>query len=175
MMTLPTVLSLYSIWKFLADSCVTLPPKSSWYTWLAAFHIGLLLRSTSFFLDRLPPPLAFTGGGAVASSDDSRDLLLAGNSNRLRRLGVLKSRFLGRNGLRKSGVEDGDGADAAWCFGAAGGVSRHDGAAAVAAQFLFASEGDGIGRVGREHTTAFLSPSSSAVHPSCFASLPSPD
>ena len=36
-----------SIWKFFADSCVTLPPKSSWYTWLLSFHIGALLCITN--------------------------------------------------------------------------------------------------------------------------------
>ena len=89
----------------MADSCVTLPPKSSWYTWLAAFHMGLLLCSTSFFLGRPRRPLAFTGGGASRSAL-SRDLLLAGNSNFLLRLGVLKRRFRGRKGLRKVGVEE---------------------------------------------------------------------
>lgn len=36
-----------SIWKFFADSCVTRPPKSNWYTWLFSFHIGALLCMTN--------------------------------------------------------------------------------------------------------------------------------
>lgn len=55
-----TWVSLYSIWKFLADSRVTLPPKSNWYTWLVSFHMGDLFRKTS--LRRF---LTFTGGGAL--------------------------------------------------------------------------------------------------------------
>ena len=58
-------------------------------------------------------------------------LLLAGNSNFLLRLGVLKRRFRGRKGLRKSGVEaeaaaeERAGCGEGWprCRGAAGGVS----------------------------------------------------
>lgn len=42
-----TCLPLNSIWKFLALSWVTLPPKSSWYTWLDSFHMGALLCITS--------------------------------------------------------------------------------------------------------------------------------
>lgn len=36
-----------SIWKFLADSWVTRPPKSSWYTWLPSFQSGALLCITN--------------------------------------------------------------------------------------------------------------------------------
>ena len=61
----------------------------------------------------------------------SASLLLAGNSNFLLRLGVLKRRFRGRKGLRKSGVEalaaaeERAGCGEGWprCRGAAGGVS----------------------------------------------------
>lgn len=56
---------LNSIWKFFALSWVTLPPKSSWYTWLDSFHIGALLCITSsrltdsdLWLDD-PPPFCF--------------------------------------------------------------------------------------------------------------------
>ena len=42
-----TCLPRCSIWKFLADSCVTLPPKSSWYTWLPSFQSGALLCITN--------------------------------------------------------------------------------------------------------------------------------
>ena len=38
----------YWIWKFLADSCVTRPPKSSWYTWLDSFHSGAMLCMMSW-------------------------------------------------------------------------------------------------------------------------------
>lgn len=41
-----TCLPLNSIWKFFADSCVTRPPKSSWYTWEFSFQSGALLCIT---------------------------------------------------------------------------------------------------------------------------------
>lgn len=44
---LGTCFPLKSTWKFLADSWVTRPPKSSWYTWLFSFHIGALLCITN--------------------------------------------------------------------------------------------------------------------------------
>lgn len=56
---------LNSIWKFLALSWVTLPPKSSWYTWLDSFHIGALLCITSSLLTAsdlwldIPAPFCF--------------------------------------------------------------------------------------------------------------------
>ena len=39
-----TCLPRYSIWKFLADSCVTRPPKSSWYTWGWIIFVKSILR-----------------------------------------------------------------------------------------------------------------------------------
>lgn len=63
-----TCLPLNSIWKFLALSWVTLPPKSSWYTWLDSFHMGALFCITncasrlivSGFEPEIPAPLCLS-------------------------------------------------------------------------------------------------------------------